>query len=85
MVRTKKCNTCGGSYEIGKGGFFLAEPGIIYEICPACAQDVKAFIDSKKEGTLAVGLLDYIVSVYGEEEIKSMLDQRGDKNGGTEN
>ena len=57
----------------------------IQHVCSKCATLTEAFIYCLKEGTLAVGLLDYLISVYGEEELKKMLEQRGDKNGGTKN
>ena len=74
MATTIKCDICGEYYE--------AKSGSNEHICPCCSSLIKSFTETLKEGTLAPGLIDYLISVYGVEELKTMLEQRGNDDGG---
>lgn len=89
MANAKKCDICGKYYD--KQNVTVRSLDHILgnikeqDICYECHGLIKAFIESITEGTLAVGLLEYFLSIYSEDEFLSMLKQRGDKNGETEN
>lgn len=90
MADAKKCDICGKYYDSPNDSAltkYRDHNGFINkkDVCSECSQLIESFIESRKEGTLAVGLLDYLISIYGEDELLSMLKKRGDKNGETEN
>ena len=74
MAATIKCDICGEHYE--------SKNGSNKHICPCCSSLIKSFTETLKEGTLSPGLIDYLISVYGVEELKAMLEQRGNDDGG---
>ena len=75
MADAKKCDICGGYYDLSESVLIKTDT------CSVCGNLIESFIESLKEGTLSVGLLDYLISVHGEEGLKEMLEQRGDTNG----
>lgn len=87
MLFTNECDICGRKDSDIVANVFISdvreELGLSMDVCSECSHLLKAFIESRKEGTLPEGILDYLISVYGEDELIFMFKQRGDKNGKT--
>lgn len=90
MALARKCDICGKYFDYSHNTISVTTgqregTNIEKDACNDCASLFKDFIESQTEGTVNISLLDYLISVYGEDKLLFMLKQRGDKNGETEN